>query len=130
MRQATLAQLLLIPVLSLPALAWAHAGHGGHESVDGFIAGALHPLTGLDHLLGILAAGVLLGWLPRDTRWLVCAGFLGLLGATHALWLPEVGAGFIPGLLASSAGLIAVGMVAVGMIDAAQARRALRPPHG
>jgi hypothetical protein len=46
------------------------------------------------------------------------------------MWLPEVGAAFIPGLLASSAGLIAAGMVAVGMIDAAQARRALRPPHG
>lgn len=130
MRQATLAKLLFVPVLSLPALAWAHAGHGGHESVDGFIAGVLHPLTGLDHLLGILAAGVLLGWLPRDSRWLVCAGFLGLLGATHALWLPQVGAGFIPGLLTSSAALIAAGMVTRGMIGAGRARRALRPPHG
>lgn len=130
MRQATIAKLLFVAVLSLPALAWAHAGHGGHESVDGFIAGALHPLTGLDHLLGILAAGVLLGWLPRDSRWLVCAGFLGLLGAAHALWLPQVGAGFIPGLLTSSAGLIAAGMVARGTIGAGRARRALRPPHG
>ena len=130
MRQATLAKLLLIPVLSLPALAWAHAGHGGHESVDGFIAGALHPLTGLDHLLGILAAGVLLGWLPRNSRWLVCAGFLGLLGATHALWLPQVSAGFIPGMLMTSAGLVAAGMVAAGKVAAVQARRALRPPRG
>jgi urease accessory protein len=38
--------------LALPAL--AHPGHAG----TGFTAGLLHPLTGLDHLLALLAVGM------------------------------------------------------------------------
>ena len=40
----------------LPALAQAHPGHGAHEA--GFLAGFLHPLTGLDHLLALLGVGL------------------------------------------------------------------------
>jgi len=40
-------------VTALPAL--AHPGHGGES---GFGAGMLHPLTGLDHLLALLAVGL------------------------------------------------------------------------
>jgi len=42
--------------LSLPAL--AHPGHGGDGLATGFMAGFLHPLTGLDHLLALLAVGL------------------------------------------------------------------------
>ena len=105
-------KLMLPALLLLPALAQAHPGHGGDA---GFIAGVMHPLTGLDHLLGIVAAGALLGWLPQRRRWLVCGGFLGLLGAAHALWLPEgQGGAFIGGLLAASAALVAAGVLVTG----------------
>src|SRR5690554_5620791 len=40
----------------LPAIAQAHPGHGAHEA--GFVAGLLHPLTGLDHLLALLGVGL------------------------------------------------------------------------
>ena len=39
-------------LISAPAMA-----HTGHESVSGLVAGILHPLTGLDHLLAMLAIG-------------------------------------------------------------------------
>ena len=42
----------------LPALAMAHPGHDHEHS--GFIAGFIHPFTGLDHLVMALAFGVLL----------------------------------------------------------------------
>jgi urease accessory protein len=50
---------LSMPLAALAALAFslpamAHPGHG--ES--GFAAGVLHPLTGLDHLLALLAVGL------------------------------------------------------------------------
>jgi urease accessory protein len=55
----------------LPSLALAHPGH----ETPGFVAGLLHPLTGLDHLLAILAVG---GW-AAATRlaggWRVPASF-------------------------------------------------------
>ncbi|MBB6094183.1 urease accessory protein [Povalibacter uvarum] len=39
----------------LPALALAHPeGHGAQNAIDGF----LHPLTGLDHLLAMIAVGL------------------------------------------------------------------------
>ncbi len=122
MRKPTMTSLLLVAGLISPALAWAHPGHG----VDsGFLAGALHPFTGMDHLLGIVAAGLLIGWLPRRSRWFTCAAFLGLLGATHAWWLPEGADGaFMAGLLAVSASLIAAGMAATKLIGlTAGARR-------
>ncbi|KYQ81063.1 urease accessory protein [Acinetobacter lactucae] len=42
----------------LPALAMAHPGHDHAHS--GFVAGFIHPFTGLDHLVMALAFGVLL----------------------------------------------------------------------
>lgn len=50
--------------LTLVNLAQAHSGHGAHvgpaeaEQASGLLAGLLHPFTGLDHLLAMLAVGV------------------------------------------------------------------------
>ena len=53
---------LAVATLALPA--YAHPGHGG----DGFAAGLLHPLTGLDHLLALLAVGL---WSRQQRRGIV-----------------------------------------------------------
>jgi urease accessory protein len=107
-------KLTLLTLLLLPALAHAHPGHGTEA---GFVAGALHPFTGLDHLLGVLTAGLLLGWLPEPRRWIACALFLGSLGATHVLWTSEAASsGFVPGLLIVTAALVATGMAATRLI--------------
>ena len=104
-----------ITLASLPTLALAHPGHS-HDA--GFVAGAMHPFSGIDHLLGLAIAGLLMGWLPATKRWPVCAAFLGLLGATHVLWLGSGAGGtaYLAGLLAMSAGLLAAGMAASRVI--------------
>ncbi|WP_161815998.1 HupE/UreJ family protein [Steroidobacter agaridevorans] len=51
--------------LSLPATALAHTGHVTHS----FLAGVLHPLGGLDHLLAMVAVGLLAGCSAGRLRW-------------------------------------------------------------
>ncbi len=56
---------------TLPALI-AHPGHGQ----AGFTAGLLHPLTGLDHLLAMLAVGMLAVRCGGKALWLVPLTFM------------------------------------------------------
>jgi urease accessory protein len=52
--------------------AWAHPGHGS----AGFSAGLLHPLTGADHLMAMLLAGLWAGLMMRQAMWVLPAAFL------------------------------------------------------
>jgi urease accessory protein len=56
---------------TLPAL----VAHPGHDHT-GFAAGLVHPLTGLDHLLAMLAVGLLAVRCGGRALWLVPASFL------------------------------------------------------
>lgn len=69
-----------------PAAAWAHAdtSHGG-----GFVAGFLHPITGLDHVVAMVAVGLWGAVLGPPALWVLpvafpmvmaFGGLLGLLG--------------------------------------------------
>ncbi len=66
---------------TLPAL----VAHPGHDRV-GFTAGLLHPLTGLDHVLAMLAVGLLAVRCGGRALWLVPASFMSsmLLGGLLA----------------------------------------------
>lgn len=54
--------------LALPA-----AAHPGHAPDSGFAAGLLHPVTGIDHLLALLAVGL---WSRHQHRYLLAPTFL------------------------------------------------------
>jgi urease accessory protein len=54
--------------LALPA-----AAHPGHAPGSGFVAGLLHPVTGVDHLLALLAVGL---WSRQQHRYLLAPTFL------------------------------------------------------
>ncbi len=61
--------------------------HPGHEAlhVSGLVAGFSHPWLGLDHLLAMLAVGLLSAQLGGRAVWLLPASFVGLMllgGAT------------------------------------------------
>ncbi|MDP0501466.1 MAG: HupE/UreJ family protein [Verrucomicrobiota bacterium JB022] len=60
---------LAVAALTLPVIAYAHPGHS--HGLHGFEAGFMHPVMGLDHLLGLLALG------------LVSARFRGAQAATY-----------------------------------------------
>lgn len=79
----------LLLLSALPVGAMAHGGHGEH----GFGAGLLHPLTGIDHLIALVAVG----WWSAVTQsrgwWVIPLGFaatmlagacMGLGGASSA----------------------------------------------
>lgn len=79
---------LLLLLAALPA--YAHPGH----TEAGFMAGFVHPLTGLDHMLAMFAVGV---WSATTARrvWLAPLSFaatllLGALFAQGGLALPAV----------------------------------------
>ncbi|MBB3219372.1 HupE/UreJ family protein [Pseudoduganella umbonata] len=104
---------------SLPALA-----HPGHAEM-GFADGLLHPLTGFDHLLALLAAGI---WSVRQGR---DEGIFRRSGSAHPLTLPAVFVAMMgAGAAAGMAGLqipglesgIALTVMLTGVLVAAAVR--------
>lgn len=69
----------LLPLLSLsllPSLALAHEGDHSHL---GLLSGFLHPFTGIDHLLAMLAIGIWAALQVRTLKFAIPASFLGAL---------------------------------------------------
>jgi urease accessory protein len=56
----------------LPALAWAHEEAG---LATGFLAGCLHPVSGLDHMLAMVAVGLWGAVLGAPANWLLPVAF-------------------------------------------------------
>jgi urease accessory protein len=70
-------------LLLVAPLAQAHPGHG---PVD-FVSGLVHPLTGWDHLLAMVAVGLWAAQLGGRARWALPATFVGVMivGATAGI---------------------------------------------
>ncbi|MGD9644085.1 MAG: HupE/UreJ family protein [Pirellulales bacterium] len=83
----------------------AHPGHFGHEFGDG----ALHPLFGLDHLLAMVAVGLLAARLGGAAIWQVPAAFLATMlagGILGALGVPVPAAEYAIGISVLVLGLL------------------------
>ena len=79
-------------LLLLPAMAFAHpeqdiAGLGHSHDDGGAIAGLTHPVLGLDHLLAMVAVGLLAAQLGGRALWALPASFVGamLLGGVFGM---------------------------------------------
>jgi urease accessory protein len=84
----------------LPALAFAHPGN---ES--GLMAGVVHPLTGIDHLLAMFAVGLWAAQQKGGARWMLPVAFVGcmLLGGLlgfDGLSVPYLESGIAASVLA------------------------------
>lgn len=91
-RGTMMAAALLAP---LPALA-----HPGHAEPAGFLAGLLHPVGGMDHLLAMVMVGLWAGLLGGCARLALPGAFLGAMLAGFGLGaaglaLPGVEAGIL-----------------------------------
>jgi urease accessory protein len=75
MKRAVLTTLTAVFVLA-PAIALAHAGHG---DTSGLMHGLTHPITGIDHVLAMVAVGVLSAQLSGRALWLVPLSFVGVM---------------------------------------------------
>ena len=91
---------LLIASLLLPGAALAHTGTGAHE--HGFSYGFMHPLGGLDHLLAMIAVGLLAAHLGGRALWLVPASFVALMAAGGAIGFLEIRVHYVELLIAAS----------------------------
>jgi urease accessory protein len=110
-RLATLAASAFV----FPALAHAHPGHEGHELTWDFGAGFAHPLSGLDHLLAMVAVGLWAAQLGGRARWLVPAAFVGVMALGGALGSTGL---TVPGVEQG----IAASVLVLGLLVAAAAR--------
>jgi urease accessory protein len=103
--------LLTTLLIALPGSALAHTGHG---SVSGFGAGLLHPFTGLDHVLAMVAVGMLGAQIGGRAIWALPLAFMSVMlscaAAAQAGLPPLPGVEF--GILLSV--LVLGGLVAFG----------------
>jgi urease accessory protein len=63
---------LVITLVELPGPAFAHTTPG---QVQGFVTGFLHPLSGLDHVLAMVAVGIWGTQLKRPAIWILPVAF-------------------------------------------------------
>lgn len=99
----------------LPATVMAHPGGEAHS----FLAGAVHPLGGFDHLLAMLAVGLLAGYSGGNMRWRLPASFVMAMAIGAWLGAGGVNLPFIEIAIASS--LVVLGAALVS-------KRSLRAP--
>lgn len=78
---------LALPALLLPQAALAHAGHG---EAAGLAHGFLHPLGGADHVLAMVAVGLLAALRGGRALWALPAAFLALMAAGAGLGLAGI----------------------------------------
>ena len=90
-----------LALLLIPAVAFAHPGHGD----SGWMAGVSHPISGIDHLLAMVAVGLWAAQQQGTARWALPCTFVGtmLVGGVlgfEGLELPALESGIAASVLA------------------------------
>ena len=99
-----------LAIATVPAFAHLDPGHNGS-----FLAGASHPLFGLDHIVVMVAVGLWAATIGGRAVWVVPASFVGAMAVGYLLALGGVALPFVePVVLAS--------VVALGLLIAAAVR--------
>ena len=113
MKRAAVTTFVIFFVLA-PAAALAHPGHDG---AGGLAHCFVHPLTGIDHVLAMIAVGVLAAQYGGRALWLVPMSFLVAMAAAGA-----IGMAGIPVQIVEAG--IGLSVVVLGLMIAFQ----IRPP--
>jgi len=104
--RAIISLLVALAVL-VPTAAFAHPGHGPEI---GLIAGFLHPMSGIDHILCMVAVGVFAAVLGGRALWLVPLSFVGMMAVGFLLGANGVTLPFVE--LAIGLSSVVIGAVA------------------
>lgn len=83
--------------LGLPSLALAHTGIG-----HGFMQGVAHPMGGMDHLLAMVAVGLLAGRAGGNALWQIPASFIAMLACGTLIGMAAIPLPFIEAFIALS----------------------------
>jgi urease accessory protein len=78
---------LFLMLAALPAFVLAHTGHGG---ASGLMAGLSHPISGLDHVLAMVAVGLWGAQLGAPAMWLLPVTFPMVMALGGAMGLAGV----------------------------------------
>jgi urease accessory protein len=93
-------------ILLLPTMAYAHLGNdAGLHHVSAFLAGFIHPFTGLDHMLAMIAVGIWSVQAFRHTSskvWIVPLAFAGLMLAGGVLGIAGIRTPLVEPMIAAS----------------------------
>ena len=76
--------------------------HTGVSHADGFSHGFMHPIGGLDHVLAMIAVGLLAANLGGRALWLVPVAFVAVMAAGGALGMAGVSVPFVESGIAVS----------------------------
>jgi urease accessory protein len=90
MRRVALTTLVATFVLA-PTIAFAHTGHA---VASGLVHGLAHPITGIDHVLAMVAVGVLAAQLGGRALWMVPLSFVCVMAVGGALGMAGIQAPF------------------------------------
>ena len=95
-----------------PAVAFAHPGHDGASLASGF----LHPLGGVDHIIAMVAVGLLAARLGGRAVWLVPASFVATMGVAGLAGMMGAGLPYVEtGIALSVVVLAAVAVLGTAM---------------
>lgn len=108
----------VLVLVAMSVTAQAHTGVHPLGIVDSASAGFIHPLSGLDHLLTMIAVGLWAAALGGVSLWVVPAAFVGLMAVGAAFGMAGV---MVPGI---EIGII-TSVVGIGVLLATVAR--MRP---
>ncbi|KZB65991.1 urease accessory protein [Thalassospira profundimaris] len=90
MRHSSLVAFAIAVLAATPALA-----HTGAGTVSGFASGFGHPIGGLDHLLAMVAVGILASQQGGKSVWLLPLSFVGMMTVGGILGVANVALPFV-----------------------------------
>jgi urease accessory protein len=103
-------------LLLLTGVAEAHPGHPGHGSFSG---GFAHPFSGIDHILAMVAVGILAARMGGRALWALPLTFISLMAGGGLL---NLGGASVPGVEQG----IAASVLVLGLMLASPAKMPLR----
>src|SRR5256885_1793887 len=98
-RHITLRAAAALAAILLPTAAWAHPGHG---AAVGFVQGFVHPVTGIDHVLAMIAVGLFAANLGGRALWAVPLAFVSVMALGGALGVAGIAVPFVEAGVAGS----------------------------
>ncbi len=90
--RTTLRAALAAAATLLPTAAWAHPGH---DAGVGFVQGFVHPVTGLDHVLAMVAVGLFAAQLGGRALWAVPLSFVSVMAVGGGLGMAGIAVPFV-----------------------------------
>jgi urease accessory protein len=105
----------LISLATLTAMATGAEAHAGVGHTNGFIYGFMHPVSGVDHVLAMVAVGLFAAVLGGRARWAVPLSFVGMMVIGGVIGIAGINVPFV------EVG-IALSVVVMGALVALQAK--------